>query len=121
MQWLTSQNRKRHQRAMNKLVRIMNRNIENDSLWLGRFYAKQIAAEWVTYEDHSGAELWVTLQFVDKKTGCDYKAAGTVNHWRYFNGSNLWWSMNEFIVDRVGVWSENPQPSISNAVDYRNK
>lgn len=121
MQWLTSQNRKRHQRAMNKLVREVNRNIENDSLWLGRFYAKQIAAEWVTYEDHSGAELWVTLQFIDRKTGYTFEVANTVNHWRYFNGSYLWWAMNDFIVSKVNVWEEDPRPSLKNAIDYRKK
>ena len=30
--WLTSKNRKRHQREVNKLMRLMNQNIENDDL-----------------------------------------------------------------------------------------
>lgn len=121
MQWLSSQNRKRHQRAMNKLVREMNKSIENDSLWLGRFYVRQSEAQWVTYEDGSGAELWVTLCFIDRKTGYNYEVVDTVNYWRHFNGSHLFWKMNEFIIDRVKVWQEEPRPSIENAVDYRKK
>lgn len=39
--WLTSQNKKRHQRAINKLVREMNRNLERDELWCGRFMIRQ--------------------------------------------------------------------------------
>ena len=76
--WLCSKNRKRHQRAMNKLMRDLNKNIENDNLWQGRFYVKQTAAQWHEYEDKSGAELWVVLSFIDKKTGITYETAETV-------------------------------------------
>lgn len=109
--WLCSKNRKRHQRAMNKLMRDLNKNIENDNLWQGRFYVKQTAAQWYEYEDKSGAELWVVLSFIDKKTGMTYETAETVNHWRMWNGSHLWWKMNDFIVEKVKVWDENPRPN----------
>lgn len=109
--WLCSKNRKRHQRAMNKLMRDLNKNIENDSLWQGRFYVKQTAAQWHEYEDKSGAELWVVLSFIDKKTGMTYETAETVNHWRMWNGSHLWWEMNNFIVEKVKAWDENPAPN----------
>jgi hypothetical protein len=109
--WLCSKNRKRHQRAMNKLMRDLNKNIENDNLWQGRFYVKQTAAQWREYEDKSGAELWVVLSFIDKKTGITYETAETVNHWRMWNGSHLWWKMNDFIVEKVKVWDENPAPN----------
>lgn len=108
--WLTSKNRKRHQREMNKLMRLMNQNIENDDLWRGRFYVRQVAAQWYEYEDKSGAELWVVLRFIDKKTGFYWETAETVNHWRWVNGNHLWWAMNNFIVDKTNVWSENPRP-----------
>lgn len=108
--WLTSKNRKRHQRAMNELMRLMNQNIENDDLWKGRFYVRQVAAQWYEYEDKSGAELWVVLRFIDKKTGFYWETAETVNHWRWYNGHKLWWVMNDFIVERTHVWDENPRP-----------
>ena len=104
--WLTSKDRKRHQRAMNDIMRQINRNVENDPLWKGRFYVRQIASQWSEYEDKSGAELWVVLRFYDKKTGITKEVAETVNHWRYFNGSHMWWAMNNFIVEDVRVWDE---------------
>lgn len=116
--WLTSKSRKRHQRAMNDLVRDMNANVYNDPLWKGRFYVRQVAAQWYEYEDKSGAELWVVLRFTDRKTGITHTIAETVNHWRYFGGSHLWWEMNNFIVDKVQVWDENP--TYENTIDYRN-
>ncbi len=116
--WLTSKSRKRHQRAMNDLVRDMNANVYNDPLWKGRFYVRQVAAQWYEYEDKSGAELWVVLRFTDQKTGITHTVAETVNHWRYFGGSHLWWEMNNFIVDKVQVWDENP--TYENTTDYRN-
>ena len=66
--WLTSKDRKRHQRAMNDIMRQINRYVEIDPLWKGRFYVRQIASQWSEYEDKSGAALWVVLRFYDKKT-----------------------------------------------------
>lgn len=106
--WLTSKNRKRHQRAMNAAMKELNDNIKRDSLWNGRFYVRQDAAHWVQYADGSGAELWVLLQFIDKATGKVWEQLETVNHWRF--GAHLWWSMNDFIVNQSGVWEENPRP-----------
>ena len=65
--WLTSMNQKRHQRAINRLVRDLNKNLEQDDLWLGRFVVRQIESpQWIRYEDGSGAELYVTLELVDR-------------------------------------------------------
>jgi hypothetical protein len=106
--WLTTKKRKVHQRAMNKIVRNLNKSIEQDSLWLGRFYARQIAAEFVEYEDGSGAELYVRFRFVDRKTSVTYDTTWySVNHLRYC--SMLFWEMNDFIIHKVKVW-ENEKP-----------
>lgn len=115
--WLTAKKRKVHQRAMNRLIRSMNKNIEQDYLWLGRFYARQIASEFQEYEDGSGAELYVRLRFVDRKTGMTYDTPwDTVNHWRF--GAVLFWEMNEFIVNKVKVW-EREDPRCDEKIDYR--
>ena len=37
MMWLTSMNKKRHQREINRLIRETNKSIEKDELWNGRF------------------------------------------------------------------------------------
>lgn len=116
--WLTSMNRQRHQRAINDIVRQINKNVYNDPLWKGRFYVRQKAAQWFMYEDKSGAELWVVLELIDRKTGFSRIIADTVNHWRYFNGSHMWQEMNNFIIDS-GVWEEDPRPTYENTPNYR--
>ena len=107
--WLTSMYKKRHQRAMNKLMRETNKNIEHDDLWLGRFVVRQVGSpQWYKYEDGSGADLFVHLKFIDRCTGKYYICAETVNHWRGFqgNGWRMWKIMNWFIVEYCSVWDE---------------
>ena len=107
--WLTSMNKKRHQRAMNKLMRETNKNIEHDDLWFGRFVVRQVGSpQWCEYEDGSGAELFVHLKFIDRCTGKYYICAETVNHWRgiWGNGWRMWEKMNWFIVEHCKVWNE---------------
>ena len=101
--WLTSKNRKRHQRAMNKIMREINRNIEQDDLWKGRFYVRQVGAQWYIYPDKSGAELIVRLRFYDKVTGVTKAYVGTSNELRMWNGFRMWLLMNNFIVEDVGA------------------
>ena len=87
---------------MNRAVRNMNKIIEKDNLWRGRFYIRQIQSEFKIYEDGSGAELYVRLRFFDRVTGITYDSPwGTANHWR--TGSLLFWEMNGFIVNRVNA------------------
>lgn len=108
--WLTSKNKKRHQRAINKLVRAFNRQLEQDDLWLGRFMVRQIySPQWYYYEDGSGAELFVHLKFIDRATGRYWIAAHDVNHWRSFhgNGYRLWETMNWLITQHWDVWQED--------------
>ena len=106
--WLTSQNKKRHQRAINKLVRAMNRNLEQDDLWCGRFVIRQVGSpEWLRYEDGSGAELYVKLKFIDRATGRYYVGNHTVNEWCSFNGSRIWRIMNWLITGHWDVWQED--------------
>lgn len=106
--WITSLNKKKHQRAMNALVRDMNKNIATDDLWRGRFYVRQIyAPQWYIYNDRSGAELFVHLKFYDKKTGRTYLYADNVNGWRHCNGWRLWEKMNWFIVEYCDAWKND--------------
>ena len=109
MRWLTSMNKKRHQREINRLVRQVNKSIEKDDLWHGRFCVKQVESpQWHVYEDKSGAEYFVHLKFIDKCTGRYWVQAETVNHWRgsFGNGWRIWDRMNWFIVEYCNVWEE---------------
>ena len=107
--WITSMNRKQHQRAINKLVRTINKSIEKDELWQGRFQIHQVhSPEWHFYKDHSGADLWVCLRFVDRCSGLASEQWGSVNYWRGVraNGNRVWLFLNDFIVKYCNVWAE---------------
>lgn len=118
MRWLTSDNRKRHQRAVNKVFRRLNKHIENDDLWLGRFAVKQDEAYWIPYEDGSGHYLVIKYHFIDKKTGFTKSYCECSNHLIIWNGSHLFWDMNNFIVQDVDVWRKE-DPCHDEKVDYR--
>lgn len=107
--WLTSKSKKKHQRAMNRLVRSFNKALEQDDLWCGRFVIRQVyAPQWYRYEDGSGAEYFVHLKFIDRCTGRYYIAADQVNCWRGLraNGYKLWEKINWLITEHWDVWKE---------------
>ena len=106
--WLTSMDRKTHQRAINRTVRAFNKRLELDDLWLGRFIVRQYedSPQWRKYEDGSGAELWVKLKFIDRATGRYYVGNHTVNEWCSFNGSRIWRIMNWLITEHWRIWDE---------------
>ena len=43
--------RKAYQRKLNKCIRALNKNIENDDLWRGRFVFLQMRTDWYEFED----------------------------------------------------------------------
>ena len=45
--------RKAYQRKLNMHIRALNKNIENDDLWRGRFVFLQMRADWYECEDKS--------------------------------------------------------------------
>lgn len=100
-----SANRKRHQRQVNKVFRALNKNIEKDELWQGRFVARQRASYFVQYEDKSGYYLVVVYDFLDKKTGQTSRLYNELD-WSlsFFNGTKLFMQMNDFIVLDCDVW-----------------
>ena len=106
--WLTSMDRKTHQRAINRAVRALNKRLELDDLWNGRFIVRQYedSPQWRKYEDGSGAELWVKLKFIDRATGRYYVGNHTVNEWCSFNGSRIWRIMNWLITEHWHIWDE---------------
>lgn len=106
--WLTSMNRKTHQRAINHAVRAFNKQLEQDNLWLGRFIVRQYedSPQWRRYEDGSGAELYVKLKFIDRATGHYYVENHTVNEWCIFNSARIWRIMNWLITEHWNIWQE---------------
>ena len=106
---------------MNKIIRKMNKNIEQDLLWKGRFCARQVGSpQWTVYDDMSGAELFVHILFIDKKTGEVMLKADTVSSWCHSKGYKVWLDMNYFITEWCDTWRGKERPSYENAVDFTN-
>jgi hypothetical protein len=121
MDWICNFNKKKQQRHINKLIRRMNKNIEQDSLWKGRFCARQVGSpQWTVYDDKSGAELFIHLLFIDKKTKKVMLKADTVAAWSLSNAYRLWYDMNYFITEWCETWRSGERPSEKNAIDFTN-
>lgn len=118
--WLTSQNRKRHQRVINAVVRWMNKDIHDDPMWKARFYVRQFDARWVRDpDDRQYYRLYVRLRAYDRKTGKTLDMPWwSANDLAYFWGYKLWREMNDFILNS-GVWEEEPRITYDNTPDYR--
>lgn len=116
--WKTTVKRKKIQRHINSVLRDLNKNIERDNLWLGRFYCRQTDIKFDRSEDRSYTYALITVEFVDRKTGITYTHCF---HKEDFMGSTwrIWEVINNFIIEIVGVWKEVPPPSIKNPWDYR--
>lgn len=104
MGWLSSKNKRKHQRRMNHYVRGVNKAIKNDPLWKGRFYIRQTGNPiFIEYEDGSGGGLYVRFRLYDKITGrtAITRYASSVNQWCFLNGYRLFEIMNKFIIETV--------------------
>ena len=126
MGWMYSLNRKKQQRNMNKYVRAINKNLENDGLWRGRFYVRQVDSPvFYVYEDKSGASLeHIHLVLTDRVTGQTVDGWDNMNGWCHWNGSRLWRFVNDAIVEKLDIWRNGPNPyEIKNdpKYDYRRK
>ena len=116
---MRSKLRKKYQRELNKKIRALNKNIENDNLWRGRFVFYQRDAHWYAFEDGSGGELIAFIRAYDKKTGYyhDYRLEFTP--WRKTINWHIYMDIaNAFIVEHLNVWKEVPRPDIKNAKDF---
>lgn len=116
--WKTTVKRKKIQRHINSVIKQINRNIERDELWLGRFYCQQQLIRFYNSEDGGYTYATVAVEFIDRKTGKIF------THWFHkedFMGTawRIWEAMNDFIVTYCRVWAEVPPPSIQNVWDYR--
>ena len=96
--------RNKHQRKVTRVIRNMNKEIEQDELWKGRFFARTLKTDYKIYPDKSGAVIYVLLQFCDKKTGitrAEWFDEWGIMRWKMF------WSMNDFIVNYCNAWKDN--------------
>lgn len=111
--WYTN-NRKKVQRQVNKIFRQMNRIIENDNLWRGRFVVRQKGTDWINYCGSREYFLSVTYEFIDKKTG---QISRLYREGDFSLDRHIGIQMNNFIVNDCRVWEkENPY---EDKTDYR--
>ena len=98
--------RKKYQRAMNKIIRDMNKDIKEDWLWNGRFVLTQTESYFFPYEDHSGGNFIARITCTDMKTG--------KKETKFFDNYNtvyyLFKWVNDCITQYWPVWEENPGP-----------
>ena len=114
---------KKTQRTINYMVRMLNRTIENDELWKGRFAIKQINRKDIKLErDYFVSRFHFLL--VDKQT----KKQGIICFACWSDNSlmtkckirnELASFMNDFIVLDCKVWEENPAPNRETSINYR--
>ena len=103
---ITSMNRKKYKRRMNKCVRESNKALKKDWLWDGRFTIRQLAADFQPFEDHSGARYVILAEITDHKTGFTAQKLFDnfdIDYW-------LPWWINSCIVEKFKVWDEKPNP-----------
>ena len=119
--WYYSNNRKLQQRKLNKFIREINKSIEKDNLWLGRFFIRQIRVnDFYRFEDGSGSELFVTLRFFDKKDNMYIDYWGSTSDWCFpGNGYGLWNTLNRFITEESSAWKSEDRPAL-NKEDFTN-
>lgn len=113
--------RKKYQRNLNKKIKEVNKSLEDDDLWLGRFVIKQTNANFIKFSDNSGGWLLVELTIYDKKTNISQIYYVEYAPWKTTFNWSIYKILNEFIVDVIKVWEENPNPYHCSRVDWRNK
>ena len=115
---MRSKMRKRYQRALNRDIKALNKNIAKDNLWKGRFYFFQKVADWKEFSDGSGGLLKVYIRGYDKATGYYRDYYLTYSPILKSNQYHIWMIGNDFITEGVKVWNENPKPDVETAKDW---
>lgn len=100
---MKNKRRRKIQRGFNRIVREMNTALEKDPLWRGRFFGRQIRAEYWADD----VSLWIEMELRDKKTLKTRRFRISVydpNDRYNFIGAKLFMEMNKFIVEDCAVW-----------------
>lgn len=120
MYWISSNNIKVHKRKVNKVIQRMNKNLREDSLWMGRFAARQTGyRQWVQYTDGSGWKYYVEIEMFDKLTKKTERfICGSNDLWW---GNLLWFKMNTFITETCEAWCGDPRPGTEKYKEMINK
>lgn len=94
---LTSLNRKKRQRKLNRLIRKINNMIAQNKKYNGNYYiTQQAGSQFHYFPDRSGAALIVGLTFHNRKTG--FSRTYYSDYWEFLNGMPIYNKMNDFII-----------------------
>ena len=110
--------RKRYQHKINRLVKDLNKSIEEDNLWNGRFVFHIIDTDFERFSDNSGGMLYVVIRGYDKKT--DFYRDYTMGYAPYLelSKSTLWEIANKFITEDTDTWKNGNNPYNDKEIDY---
>lgn len=103
-------------RSLNKTIRYLNKVIYNDELWKGRFEAHLKERYICQYDDGYGYYCFYKIRFYDKQTKLFRDEVLKQN---FFTSSDIFASMNDFIIKDVDVWKE--KPTRESTIDYRGR
>ena len=104
---------KKVQRAVNRAIHTVNRQIRNDHLFKGRFVMRQVSNYTYRYPDNSGYSYDVVVEIRDLKTGLSTIYQPIMVIYGFDNDglsplteSKFYMYMNDFIVEKSGFWQE---------------
>lgn len=116
----TSQYKKVYQRKLNWFIRKINKQMEKDPLWRGRFVVKQYCTQLIKLQYSRDYVFVALIYFVDKKTGrvsalhCDF-----LNNLISSTTNGIRARLNKFIVEDCfdDTWKNYNSP-YSDTTDY---
>ena len=110
--------RKKYQRKLNKVVRDINKSIEEDTLWNGRFVFHIMVTNFERFSDNSGGMLHTIIRGYDKKSKVykDYRLQ-YVPFLRLAK-ADVWQIANRFITEDTDTWHNGNNPYKEAKIDY---
>lgn len=109
--------RKEYQHKLNKLIKEVNKTIENDSLWNGRFVFHIMVTDFERFSDNSGGLLYVVIRGYDKKTKVYKDYALSYAPYLSFTDFDILKIANKFITEDTDTWKDGNNP-YNEKMDY---
>ena len=100
------------QKIINRLVRQINKALEEDQAFYGRIYLRQFSAGWNDFADGSGGMWFGVIRIYDKVTNTYKSVIGNI----YEVQRTLFVEVNDFIVYDLQI---DVHKALALAVDYR--
>lgn len=120
---MRNRERNKYQKQLTKMLRAWNKSIEEDELWLGRFYVMQRRTLWFEFpsqiwDKEAGGIMNVQIRVYDRET--NYYKDYMLEYAPYLctTTSRIFRIINDFIVKDLGVWELDPRPQFGKTKDY---